>query len=82
MTGVAHSTGLEVTGKQLEYLKEIAPAAARVAWIMNPESMRTMSGFQYMGSPLLPMATALGLELTENAMTYTVPRTSIRSLPR
>jgi putative ABC transport system substrate-binding protein len=63
VTGVAYSTGLSVTGKQFEFLKEIAPAATRLAWIVNPESMRTVSGIQYTGSPLLPMASGLGLEL-------------------
>ena len=63
VTGVAYSTGREVTGKQLEFLKEIAPAAARLAWIMYPESMRSVSGVQFTGEPLLPMATGLGLEL-------------------
>jgi putative tryptophan/tyrosine transport system substrate-binding protein len=63
VTGVAYSTGLEVTGKQLEFLKQIAPAATRLGWIINPESMRGVSGTQYTGAALLPMATQLRLEL-------------------
>jgi putative ABC transport system substrate-binding protein len=41
VTGVAFSPGLELIGKQLEFLKQIAPAAKRLAWITGPQAVRT-----------------------------------------
>jgi putative ABC transport system substrate-binding protein len=62
VTGMAHSTGLELVGKQLEFLRQVAPAATRVAMIANPDSMRTVSGGEYTPSVQLSSARALGLE--------------------
>jgi putative tryptophan/tyrosine transport system substrate-binding protein len=62
VTGVAFSTGPELTGKQLELLRQIAPAATRLAWISNPTSMRTVSGAEYAPGVPVSAATALGLE--------------------
>jgi len=38
VTGVAFSTGPELTGKQLELFRQMVPTATRLAWISNPDS--------------------------------------------
>jgi putative ABC transport system substrate-binding protein len=60
VTGMAYSTGPELAGKQVEFLRQIAPAATRLAWITAPDSRRTVSGDEYI---VLPEAPALGVEL-------------------
>ena len=64
VTGMADRTGPGVVDKQLELFRQIAPAATCLAWITNPQSMRTVSGADHTPS-MIPLsgATALGLEL-------------------
>ena len=44
VTGVAAASGMELLVKPLEILKEIAPAATRLAWIRRPRPPTTMAG--------------------------------------
>ena len=51
VTGVAYSVGPELYGKQLEFLRQIAPAATRLAWIniaglQSPEMAAKSAIFQ------------------------------------
>jgi putative ABC transport system substrate-binding protein len=64
VTGVAYGPGPDLMGKQLEFLKQIAPAVRRVAWIMSSE--RATSG---VGVAVLDAAAqSLGLELRRYAV--------------
>ncbi|MET0917728.1 MAG: ABC transporter substrate-binding protein, partial [Burkholderiales bacterium] len=38
ITGMTFLAGAEIAGKQLELLREIAPAASRIAFLMNPRN--------------------------------------------
>jgi len=53
VTGVAFSPGVEIIGKQLEFLKEISAGVKRLAWIDDPESRRTVSGGLRQGNTVL-----------------------------
>jgi len=59
ITGMAMSPGLELLGKQLEFLRQIAPAATRLAWIL-PSEMVGAAGFR---AALEEAARGLGFEL-------------------
>ena len=43
-TGIAWMADLEVAAKKLEFLRQIAPKAKRVAWIETPDAARAVSG--------------------------------------
>jgi len=71
VTGMAWLPGPELVGKELEFLKQIAPAATRLAWIRNPDAQLTVSGAEY--TPPIAVespARSLGFELR----IYTVDR--------
>jgi putative ABC transport system substrate-binding protein len=59
VTGIALSPGMELVGKQLEFLRQIAPAARRLAWILPSEGVGT-TGYQ---AALEEAARGLGFEL-------------------
>jgi ABC-type uncharacterized transport system substrate-binding protein len=64
VTGVAFSQGVEIIGKQLEFLKQISPGTKRLAWISDPEAGRTVSGDEAVVPPILEdAARILGLEI-------------------
>jgi putative tryptophan/tyrosine transport system substrate-binding protein len=64
VTGVAFSQGVEIIGKQLEFLKQISPGTKRLAWISDPEAGRTVSGGEAVVPPILEdAARILGLEI-------------------
>lgn len=44
VTGVAWSDGIEVYIKLLEFIRELTPAATRVAYFSNPTTLRKLSG--------------------------------------
>ncbi len=44
VTGIAFYTGVEVTNKRLEFLREIAPAARRLSWLWPVDYAETLSG--------------------------------------
>ena len=70
VTGAAWSAGAELFGKQLEFIKQSAPATTRVAWIMTPSVRGTVSGNQWSPSPELldEPARRLGLELRRHVL--------------
>jgi putative ABC transport system substrate-binding protein len=61
VTGMAFSPGPEIIGKQLEFLKQIAPAVTRLAWITYPDSKRTV--YRPLEAVLDSAVRQLGLEL-------------------
>jgi putative ABC transport system substrate-binding protein len=64
ITGVSAYTGIEVSTKRLEFLKEIAPAATRLSWILDAGMSATVAGGDFEIGPLLDPATrALGYEV-------------------
>jgi putative ABC transport system substrate-binding protein len=63
LTGAAWYTGVEVTNKRLEFLREIAPAARRLSWIWPPTFTETVAGGRYdMVSAMQAAAKGLGFE--------------------
>lgn len=63
LTGIAWSTGVEVSNKRLEFLREIAPAARRLSWMWPGEFAEKLSGGQFdMVSVLVAAARKLGFE--------------------
>ena len=58
VTGVATYTGIEVTHKRLEFLRAIAPAAKRLAWVWpeNLFALETVSGGRVDMIPALAVA--------------------------
>ena len=66
VTGVAYGTGPELLGKQLEFLRQIAPAAARLAWITDPESLSP--GMAASRAAVDAAARSLGFELARHAV--------------
>jgi putative tryptophan/tyrosine transport system substrate-binding protein len=46
VTGVASFAGIDQAPKQLEFLRQIAPKATRLAWIWTPSSAITVAGDQ------------------------------------
>jgi putative ABC transport system substrate-binding protein len=64
VTGVSSYTGIEVSTKRLEFLKEIAPSATRLSWILDPSLGASLDGSHFDPRPLLdPAARALGYEV-------------------
>lgn len=64
VTGVSSYTGIEVSTKRLEFLKEIAPTAARLSWILDPSLGASLDGGRLDVGPLLdPAAKTLGYEV-------------------
>jgi putative ABC transport system substrate-binding protein len=63
-TGVSSYTGIEVSAKRLEFLREIAPHATRLSWILDPLSEVTVAGGRFDVRPLLdPAARSLGYDV-------------------
>ena len=64
VTGIAFATGPELPTKVLEYLKEIAPAAKRLALVVTPSALATVKGDLYLGArPMIQTAAQhLGIE--------------------
>jgi putative ABC transport system substrate-binding protein len=67
VTGMAFFTGLEVVTKQLEFLKEIAPKTARLAWITPESLLKDVAGREVVPDrPVLGSAArTLGMEWHE-----------------
>jgi putative tryptophan/tyrosine transport system substrate-binding protein len=64
VTGVSAYTGIEVSTKRLEFLKEIAPTATRLSWILDSRMQEKMEGGDFDIRPLLdPAANGLGYEV-------------------
>ena len=63
-TGIAFTTGPELSTKVLEYLKEIAPAAKRLAVVVTPSALATVEGDLFVGArPMIQTAAQhLGVE--------------------
>jgi putative ABC transport system substrate-binding protein len=63
VTGVSFYTGIEVSQKRLEFLREIAPAAKRLSWILAPDTAGTVDGKHVdLVSLVDPAARKLGYE--------------------
>jgi putative ABC transport system substrate-binding protein len=63
-TGESTYAGMEVSTKRLEFLKEIAPNATRLSWILDPSLAVTIDGGRFDMRPLLdPAARKLGYEV-------------------
>ena len=63
VTGIAFYTGVEVSNKRLEVLREIAPGAKRLSWLWPPQLAETVGGDRYDVAPVLEAAgTRLGFE--------------------
>jgi putative ABC transport system substrate-binding protein len=64
VTGVSSYTGIEVSTKRLEFLKEVAPAATRLSWILDPSLGASVDGSRLDVRPMLdPTAKSLGYEV-------------------
>ena len=64
VTGVSTYTGMEVSTKRLEFLKEIAPTATRLSWILDSSMEVTLDGGRFDIRPLLdPAARRLGYDV-------------------
>lgn len=64
VTGVSSYTGIEVSTKRLEFLKEVAPTATRLSWILDPSLGARVDGGRFDARPLLdPAAKTLGYEV-------------------
>lgn len=64
VTGVSSYTGIEVSTKRLEFLKEIAPNATRLSWILDPSLGASLDGRRLDARPMVdPAAKALGYEV-------------------
>jgi putative ABC transport system substrate-binding protein len=64
VTGISSYTGIEVSAKRLEFLREIAPHATRLSWILDPLSEVTVAGGRFDVRPLLdPAAKGLGYDV-------------------
>jgi len=64
VTGVSSYTGMEVSTKRLEFLKEIAPTATRLSWILDSSMEATVDGGRFDIRPLLdPAAKRLGYDV-------------------
>ena len=64
VTGVATYTGLEVSTKRLEFLKELAPNLTRLSWILGSASEPTVDGAGFDIRPVLEQAArSLGYEV-------------------
>ncbi len=56
VTGVSTYTGTEVSTKRLEFLKELAPSATRLSWILDPSLGARVDGGRFDVRPLLDTA--------------------------
>jgi len=63
VTGIAFVTGPELSGKVLEYLKEIAPAARRLATISTPSAREAVTGGHVPGASPVMRAAAKKLRM-------------------
>jgi putative tryptophan/tyrosine transport system substrate-binding protein len=64
LTGVSTYTGSEVSTKRLEFLKEIAPNATRLSWILDAGMAATLEGGSFDIRPMLDVAVKrLGYEV-------------------
>ena len=64
VTGVATYTGLEVSTKRLEFLKELAPNQTRLSWILGSATEPTVDGTGFDIRPVLEQAArSLGYEV-------------------
>jgi len=70
VTGIAFVTGPELYGKVIEYLKQIAPAAGRLATILTPSAREVVTGGYVAGaSPVMRAAAKkLGMEYREHGI--------------
>ena len=63
LTGFAVYTGVEVTNKRLEFLREVAPAAQRLSWLWPPDFAETVAGGMFDMAPVMEKAArGLGFE--------------------
>jgi putative ABC transport system substrate-binding protein len=63
VTGVAWFQGIEVNLKLAEYLRQIVPTAKRLAWIVFPADLVTVSGGEFTPKPYYAkVARSLGFE--------------------
>lgn len=70
-TGIASYTGIEVTTKRLEFLREIVPAAKRLSWVWPSSflALETVSGHRVDRMPMLVSAgRQLGFESRFHAL--------------
>jgi putative ABC transport system substrate-binding protein len=69
-TGIAWMAALDVAAKKLEFLRQIAPKAKRVAWIETPEASRSLSGGQVASvrADLGRAARSMGFDLSEHVV--------------
>lgn len=67
-TGIAWMATLDVAAKKLEFMRQIAPEAKRLAWIETPTAARSVSGEQLsvVGQDLRQAARSMGYTLTEH----------------
>ena len=56
VTGVSTYTGIEVSTKRLDFLKEIAPKVTRLSWILDSSTEVTVAGGRFDVRPLLDAA--------------------------
>lgn len=64
VTGLAYYTGVEVTNKRHEFLREIAPQTRRLSWIWPPIYAETVSGGTFdMQSKMRDAVEKLGFEI-------------------
>jgi len=56
VTGEAGYTGVEVSTKRLEFLKEIAPSATRLSWILDSDTEAKVDGGRFDLRPMLDAA--------------------------
>jgi len=68
VTGIAFVPGPELSGKVLEYLRQIAPAASRLATILTPSTLAVVTGGYVAGAIPVMRAAAkkLGMEYREH----------------
>jgi putative ABC transport system substrate-binding protein len=63
LTGAAWYSGVEVTNKRLEFLRQIAPSPRRLSWFWPPEFAETVDGSMFdMASVMQKAAAELGFE--------------------
>ena len=64
VTGVSSYTGIEVSTKRLEILKEVAPTATRLSWLLDPSMEPNLDGGRFDIRPRLdPAVRKLGYEV-------------------
>lgn len=56
VTGVSSYSGIEVSTKRLEFLKEIVPSATRLSWILDADMATTVDGGSFDARPQLDAA--------------------------